>query len=97
MRSGFYQEPSVAFTITIVALDENPFSFEFFSIEKYVKFPLPVIPVHQLVGSNIPNHHGAAAVFSFWNRAFESGVFHRVIFRGHRQPFIFRSAPHFET
>ena len=43
-----------------------------------------------LPGPLVPKHHGAPAIFSLRNDAFEAPVFERMIFDLHRQPFLGR-------
>ena len=47
-------------------------------------------PLLRLPGAAVPQHHGAAAIFAFRNRAFELAVFDRVILDMHREPLVVR-------
>ncbi len=81
------QKPIGALVAGAVVLDahENPTAFELISGENEFEFALAQLLFRALVAHRrpetaIPNHHGAAAVLTFGNGAFEVAVVERMIF-----------------
>src|SRR5262249_2130270 len=61
---------------------QMPSAMELFALKHEIKMTLCVAPMRIAFGNPvaaIPDHHGAAAVFAFRDRAFECVVFDRVI------------------
>src|SRR4051812_36856141 len=47
-----------------------------------------VVSFHQFIRTDVPHHHRAAAVLSFWNNAFEIEISERMIFGRHGKTFF---------
>src|SRR5215467_1663715 len=51
---------------------------------------LVVVPTHQFVCPDVPDHYRTAAVLTFGNDAFKIKVLDRMVFRRHREPLFGR-------
>ena len=83
------QQPFCFFVFALDAL-QRPLAFEFLAFEENRKHPFPIVPVHDLVGADVPYHHRASAILAFGDDAFEFEVLDWMIFRLKRRPCIFR-------
>ncbi len=106
----FDEQPVVlALFAEAVALhaDERPVAFQLLAVEDEFKLPCAQAFVHvgdRFPGPLVPDHHGAAAVLAFWDRAFEAAVLDGVVLDldgealvGHHVAWAFSDRPAFKN
>jgi hypothetical protein len=85
------QQPVGAlFTLTIAHPGEDPAAVELLSLQREIElaFAIGLLRVVAIPGAAIPYHHGAAAVLTLRNGAFEVAVVQRVVLDLHRKPLV---------